>query len=161
SALFAAHAPAAQTADPPALQGMNRRLRTASGRLAERLKPIWKFKTGGPVVSSATVAGGCVYIGSDAGYVYAVGLADGGERRSFKAGDAVEATPLVEGGAVFVGAADGFLYALDARTGRLRWKYRTEDKILGAANAAPAPGGRGTWIVVGSYDNRVHCVNAA
>jgi outer membrane protein assembly factor BamB len=62
---------------------------------------------------------------------------------------------------VVVGSSDGKLYALDAETGKPRWKYATEDKILGGANAAPAPGGRGTWIVVGSYDDRVHCVDAA
>jgi outer membrane protein assembly factor BamB len=160
-ALFAAGAPTTQTAKPPTFQGMNRRLRTASGRLADRLNPVWKFKTGGPVVSSATVAGGRVYIGSDDGHVYALRLKDGEKLWSFEAKAVVEATPLVEGGAVVVGSADGYLYSLDATTGGLRWKYKTEDKILGAANAAPAPGGKGTWIVVGSYDNRVHCVNAA
>jgi outer membrane protein assembly factor BamB len=61
---------------------------------------------------------------------------------------------------VVIGAADGNLYSLDAATGKLRWKYQTDDKILGAANWVTAPNGQGTWIVVGSYDNRAHCVNA-
>lgn len=156
--------PNASVATPAPAQFMDRRLRTAPGRLADRLKPAWKFKTGGPVVSSAAVSGGRVYFGSDDGFVYALRLKDGTKLWSFKAGrkgDVVQATPLVEGSAVVVGASNGYLYSLDAATGKQRWKYRTDDKILGAANAAPAPIGDGTWIVVGSYDNLVHCVNAS
>jgi outer membrane protein assembly factor BamB len=60
-----------------------------------------------------------------------------------------------------VGSADGFLYALDARTGSLKWKYKTDGQILGAANWTPSPDGQGVWILVGSYDNKLHCVDSA
>lgn len=139
---------------------MNRRLRTAPGPLPNRLAVAWKFKTGGPVVSSATVANGRVYFGSDDGHLYALRLTDGRRLWSFKAGDVVEATPLIVGGAVVFGSADHWLYSLDAGTGKLRWKYKTDDKILGGANEGTVAGGKKTLIVVGSYDNRVHCVDA-
>jgi len=32
---------------------------------------LWKYKTGGHVVSSACIAGGMVFIGSDDGKIYA------------------------------------------------------------------------------------------
>jgi len=143
---------------------MDRKVRTASGSLSEHLKVAWKFKTKKPVLSSATVSGGRVYFGSDDGFVYALRLKDGGKIWSFQAGrrgDVVEATPQIVDGAAVFGSSNGYLYSVDAITGKLRWKYRTDDKILGAANYAPAPDGKGTWIVVGSYDNLVHCVNGS
>jgi len=148
---------------PPAwrhYRGSERQLGVAPGKLAEKLKPLWKFKTGGALLSSPVVADGRVFIGSLDKHVYALNLRDGKKIWSFKAGDEIEAPPSVIGNAVVIGAADGYLYSLDAATGKLRWKYQTDDKILGAANWATAPNRQGTWIVVGSYDNRLHCVNA-
>jgi len=158
--LLALGAPVAQSTARLGLQTANCQMRVAPGRLPDRLKLAWKFKTRGPVFSSAALAGGRVFIGSTDGNVYALRLKDGKRLWAFKTRDSVEATPHVVSGLVVVGSADGYLYALDAATGRLRWRYRTEDKILGGANSAPAPDGKGTWIVVGSYDNRVHCVRA-
>jgi len=130
-------------------------LRVAPGRLADRLALAWRFKTGGPVTSSAAVADGRVFIGSGDKHVYALRQQDGRKLWSFKTGGSVEATPRVVGQIVVVGSADGALYALDARTGKLRWKYMTEDKILGGANAAPAPSGKGVWVVVGSLVSKL------
>jgi len=157
-------APAA--AGPPSVvvQSIDRRLRTAPGKLPDKLTPFWKYKSGGPVVSSATVSAGRVYFGSDDGNVYALRQVNGTKiwsRMLGRKGDNVQATPIVVGGAVIVGSSDGYLYSLAADTGQIKWKYRTDDKILGAATATSAPVGKGTWIIVGSYDNRVHCVNAA
>ena len=56
---------------------------------------------------------------------------------------------------------DDFLYALEAATGKLLWKYETGDKILGAPNWMKSPEGDATWVLVGSYDNKLHCVDAA
>ena len=145
----------------PQDRGTAQQLGIASGKLASRLKLVWKFKTGGRVTSSPVVAGGRVFIGSGDGQVYALRLDNGEKVWSFKTGDEVEAPPCVIGEEVVVGSSDGQLYSLDASTGKPRWKYKTEDKILGAATWAPAPGGKGQWVVVGSYDNRVHCVDAA
>src|SRR5688572_2000797 len=126
----------------PLYRGTAQQLGVAPVKLANRLKPVWKFRTGGPVTSSPVVAGGRVYIGSGDSHVYALRLVDGRKIWSYKTGDAVEAPPSIIGGAVVVGSSDGFLYCLDAATGKQRWKYKTEDKVLGAANGAPAPGGK-------------------
>src|SRR5581483_2880749 len=86
----------------PALLGI------ASGRLPDKLKLLWSFKTGGPVKSSAAI---------------------GEKQWSFKTGSAVESSPLVLDGKVFFGSADSSLYALEAATGKQVWKYDTGDKI--------------------------------
>ena len=166
----------------PALAGV------AGGSLPERLELLWTFKTGGPVKSSSAIVQDRVFIGSDDGNVYALGLADGKKVWAFKTGGGVESSPLVLEGRVFVGSSDGFLYALEAATGKPAWKYETGDKILGAPNwvrlgagsgadVSPAATGsppaaessraggpegrrdaRPTAVLVGSYDFKLHCV---
>jgi outer membrane protein assembly factor BamB len=168
----------------PMFHGRQDMVGVAPGRLPKALALRWRFQTEGPVKSSPAIelaAGapdapeGRVFVGSNDGHLYALDLADGREVWAFKTADAVEAAPLVLQGAVYVGSVDGFLYALDAATGALRWKYETQDKILGGANwvrstlrsgsAAAAedgsPQGDRTWILVGSYDMSLHCVDAA
>ena len=168
----------------PALAGV------AAGSLPERLELLWTFKTGGPVKSSAAIVQDRVFVGSDDGNVYALGLADGKKVWAFKTGGGVESSPLVLEGKVFVGSSDGLLYALEAATGKLAWKYETGDKILGGPNwvkmgaengadvSPAAPGiplagessraggtevrrdARPTAVLVGSYDFKLHCVGA-
>jgi outer membrane protein assembly factor BamB len=152
--------PAGALAAWPLFRGTARQLGIASGRLPNRLKLAWKARVGSAMVSSAVVNRGVVYVGSESGQIFALRQKDGKPIWSFKAGGKVEATPCLVGSLVVVGSEDGILYGLDAATGKPRWTYKTDDKILGAANAVPAPGGKGTWLLVGSYDNKVHCVNA-
>ena len=132
----------------------------AGGSLPDKLALVWTFKTDDAVRSSAAIAGGRVFVGSDDGHLYAIDLASGKKVWAFKTDMGVEASPLVLGGVVYVGSSDGFLYAVDAAAGTLKWKYETEDKILGAANWTASPDGRRKWILVGSYDARLHCVDA-
>ncbi|MHC4361880.1 MAG: outer membrane protein assembly factor BamB family protein, partial [Planctomycetota bacterium] len=41
------------------------------------------------------------------------------------------------------------------------WQYKTDAKILGAANWSHSTDGKGTWILAGSYDGKLHCVDSA
>ena len=149
---------AAASADWPLYRGGPNQLGVAAGPLAAKPKRVWRFKTRGPILSSPVVAQGRVYVGSEDKYVYAFNLKDGKKLWSFGTKAPVDAPPCVVDGLVVIGSTDGNLYAIDAVTGKMRWKYATEDKIAGAANAAPAPDGKGSWVVVGSYDSRLHCV---
>ena len=132
----------------------------ASGNLPSALRLRWKFKTKDAITSSPAIAHGRAYIGSNDGSVYALKLGNGQKVWSFKTGDAVEAPPLVIGRSVVVGSSDEYLYSLNADTGKLRWKYKTGDKILGGANWFAARGGK-IRILIGSYDNKLHCVDAS
>jgi len=120
----------------------------------------WTFDSGGPVISSAAISGGRVFVGSKTGKVHALGLADGMEIWATQTEGAVEATPCVVEGRVYVGSSDGKLYAFDAEDGSIIWKYETGDRILGGATWGLGSDGKTVWILVGSYDGGVHCVNA-
>src|SRR6267378_1461805 len=158
----------------PALTGV------ASGTLPDKLSLLWSFKTGGPVKSSAAIVDGHVFIGSGDGNVYALDLTSGKKIWAAKTGGPVDSSPLVLDGKVFFGSTDNSLYAVEAASGKPVWKYQTGDKILGAPNwfvqpltrpsdtLSPSDGERDrvrgalkTNIVVGGYDFKLHCVDAA
>src|SRR5438046_2620821 len=110
----------------PALTGV------AAGTLPDKLSLLWSFKTGGPVKSSAAIAGGRVFIGSGDSRVYALELASGKKIWAAKTGGPVDSSPLVLDGKVFFGSTDASLYAVEAASGKPVWKYETGDKILGS-----------------------------
>ena len=127
--------------------------------LADSLKPAWKFKTGGPIRSSAVIDDGLVFIGSGDGCVYAIELRTGTQRWRFQTGDEIEAPPCVVDGLVFAGSVDGSLYALEAKSGSLKWEYKTEGKIHSSVNWFYTKEGAGLRVLVGSYDGKLHCVD--
>jgi len=160
----------APAASWPMFHGRQDMTGVAVGRLPSKLVLRWKFQAERPVRSSpvvelapddATGRTGRVFVGCNDGNVYALDLADGRKLWAFQTADAVEAAPLVLGGAVYAGSVDGFVYALDASSGALRWKFKTEDKVLGGANWIPSPQGDRTWIIIGSYDMKFYCLDAA
>ncbi len=129
--------------------------------LADSLMLAWKFKTGGPIRSSAVIDDGLVFIGSSDGCVYAIELRTGTKLWRFQTGGEVEGPPWVVDGVVFAGTVDGSLYALDAKSGSLKWEYKTEGKIHSSANWFYAKDGSSLRILVGSYDGKLHCVDGS
>jgi outer membrane protein assembly factor BamB len=86
---------------------------------------LWKFKTGGQVISSPVVAGGKVFAGSADSKLYALNASDGEILWTFETGGSVNSTPLVTGGKVLFLSYDGFFYALNENTGEPIWKFKT------------------------------------
>ena len=119
----------------PALAGV------AGGSLPERLELLWTFKTGGPVKSSAAIVQGQVFIGSEDGNFYALGLADGKKVWAFKTGGGVESSPLVMEGRVFVGSSDSRSTEL-GKAGNREWSGRLVCNAGRAACGGEFKGGR-------------------
>jgi outer membrane protein assembly factor BamB len=159
-AVWLAAAGAVTAADWPMFRGGPALRGVAPGSLADRLQLLWRFKTKDAIRSSAAIGGGRVYVGSDDGGLYALDARTGKQTWVFRTDDTVESSPLLLDGAVYIGASDGFVYKLNA-AGKVQWKYETGDKILAGVNWAPAAQGGGKWILVGSYDSRVHCLDAS
>jgi outer membrane protein assembly factor BamB len=86
----------------------------------------WKYQTEGRVISSPTVAGGAVYVGSTDQHLYAIDQETGGLKWKFHTDSWVTASPAVADGVVFCGSFDGSFYAVDAASGKLKWKFDTE-----------------------------------
>jgi outer membrane protein assembly factor BamB len=114
-------------------------------------------------LSSPTVAGDVLYIGSGDQHVYALNARTGDKLWEFATGDVVHASPAVVDGVVYIGSWDRNLYALDAATGRERWRYTTgADSVIynqvGIASSAAVGGG---MVFVGGRDGHFHAVDAA
>ncbi len=121
------------------------------------LKLAWKLEMTGPIVATAAIANGTVYLGSQDGDFRAIDLATGTEKWMKQLGDTLESSAAILNGKVYVGSGDGHLYALDMKSGDELWKYKTDGEILGGVNYFTKDGK--SYVYVGSYDNFMHCVN--
>ena len=114
------------TGDWPIYRGSPAMLGVADGGLPDAMQLKWRFRTTEPVSSSAVIAGGRVYFGSDDSHVYCLDAATGERVWRFSAEDIVQAPPVHLDGRIYVGSDDSFLYCLDAVTGKRIWKHETQ-----------------------------------
>ena len=101
----------------------------------------------------AIVSGGKCYVGTFAGTLHALNIADGNTAWTFKAGGAIGHSAAIADGRVIFGADDGKVYCLDAVTGEKHWILET---------------GAGVWVAptlslgrvyVGDRSGVLHAVN--
>ena len=85
----------------------------------------WSYTAGSIVNTSAAVANGVAYMGSEDGNINALDAATGAFKWSFATDSDISSTPAVANGIVYVGSFDSNVYALDASTGALQWAYTT------------------------------------
>jgi outer membrane protein assembly factor BamB len=111
----------------------------------------WRFHSRGKIISSPTVSGGIVYVGSTDTNVYAVRANDGSLVWKATTEGPVNSTPAVADGRVFAASIDGYVYALDAATGKRAWRFKT-----GGERRFTAPGIHGliprTQLMADPYD---------
>jgi len=112
----------------------------------------WRFRTGGPVISSPTAANGLLYFGSADGYLYAVNIQTSKEKWKFSTGKPIVSAPVVHKGAVYFGGTDEYFYCVDAQTGKERWKFKTGGPITSKAHIA------GDLVLVGSMDKTLYAL---
>jgi glucose dehydrogenase len=145
----------------------------------EHLTVKWKFQTGDAIVSSPSVAGGRVYIGSNDNFLYALDAATGKLLWKFDCRGNVASSPAVVGGLVYVSSLDGNLYAVDAANGVKKWSFATEGErrfsapginyIPPAKEIMPeiwdfylsSPTVVGDTVYFGSGDHQIYAVDAA
>ena len=73
-------------------------------------KAAWTFATRARVESSPAIAGGRVFVGSNDGRFYVLGLNDGTKLWEFNAGAPLSASPAIANGRIVIGSQDGRLY---------------------------------------------------
>src|SRR5687767_9142894 len=123
-----AQAPAerwAQFRGTPALVG------TSLASLPPTPKLLWTYDATDPIESSAAIADGVVYVGSQSGVLHAVNLADGSAKWKYTAStDGIgESSPAVAGGLVYIADLAGTLHAVDAATGKAAWTFKTTTEV--------------------------------
>lgn len=136
----------------------------------------WKFRTGGPIVSTPAVSAGTVYFGSSDHNVYALDERSGALKWKFPTHGRVSSSPALAGGTLYIGSFDGNFYALDAQSGAQLWKFSTGGErrfsarhIHGAEPAAEvmpdpfdvflsSPAVSGNTVYFGSGDGNVYAL---
>jgi outer membrane protein assembly factor BamB len=114
----------------------------------------WTYQTRGTILSSPTVVGGVVYVGSDDNTLYALDAVTGAKKWAYWTRGSIESSPAVAGGMVYVGSFDGNVYAFDAATGAKKWAYRTGNNVYNS------PAVSGGVVYVGAGDGNVYAFDA-
>lgn len=113
-------------ADPAMFRGGPAHLGVYDATRAPDLsRVIWRFRTGGKIVSSPAYHDGALYFGSSDHNFYSVRASDGSQRWKFTTGGPVNSSPAVDNELVFFGSVDGNFYALDTKSGLAKWTFKT------------------------------------
>lgn len=124
----------------------------------------WKFTTGGAVISSPTIVGGRVYVGSYDRNIYCLDALNGRSLWNFTTGAPIKSSPAVVDDKVYIGPDDGYIYCLHAENGSLAWKRDAGGYIQASFHAiarlSSSPTVVGGRVYVGSLDTNLYCLDA-
>ncbi len=112
----------------------------------------WRFRTGGPIISTPALYKQLVIFGSADGNVYGLDSGSSREKWRFTAEGPIVSSPLVHGENVYIGGTDTYLYCLEAKTGYEKWKYKTEGEITSTPLIV------NNTIIFGSLDRKVYAL---
>ena len=103
-----------------------------------KLKLKWAFGLGdtSAVRAQPSIAGGRMFVGSDAGTVYSLDAGTGCIYWTFQAEGGVTAAPSIDKGRAYFGDQKANAYALDASSGKLLWKVHVDDHFAARVTAA-------------------------
>ncbi|MBI2888085.1 MAG: PQQ-binding-like beta-propeller repeat protein [Chloroflexi bacterium] len=97
---------------------------------------VWAARLPGRTSSSAALAHGLVYVGSEANKLLALDQETGKVAWELALPASVLGNPTVTEDTLYVGSDDGRLYAVDPRTGQQRWWFQTGGKVRGTPAVA-------------------------
>jgi len=123
-------------------------------------RDVWVFDVGDLVVSSPTVVGDTLYVGSNGSDIYAIDKFTGNEKWIFETGDFVNSSPAVVNDTVYIGSNDNSVYAINRNTGEERWEFDTGDQI----RSSPTFSNGTVFIGNGDFrdptDTAIYAINA-
>jgi eukaryotic-like serine/threonine-protein kinase len=120
------------------------------------LRVLWTYEAGESIESSAAIAHGVVYVGSQSGELAALNLSNGSVRWKYKAtGPIGESSPCVSNGVVYIGDLNGTVHAVRASNGQQIWTYKTNGEVKSSPVIV------GDRLLIGSYDEHLYCLNAS
>ncbi len=135
-------------------------------KLVFPLELAWSFSVGDKakregVIAEAVVLGGQVFVGSQSGRFYCLDLATGKEVWKVEKKGFFEGNAGFAGDLVIAGCGDGFVYAWNRKDGKEVWKFETDGEVHAGVNVWTSPTDGKVRALVGSYDNKLYCLDAA
>jgi outer membrane protein assembly factor BamB len=141
----------------PQFRGSPQLTGVAPEALKPPLKVAWTYEAGESVESSAAIANGTVFVGSQPGVLVALDLISGKPKWQYKVSEAGlgESSPAVAGDLVLVGDIGGILHAVGVADGKARWTFKTAGEIKSSPVVV------GDRVLIGSYDAHLYCLSLA
>ena len=124
--------------------------------VSKNIRLLWTYEAGEAIESSAAIADGTVFVGTQKGELIALDLGSGAVRWKYNAAKEGigESSPGVSNGVVYVGDLSGVLHAVSARDGRGLWTFKTGGEIKSSPIIV------GDRVLIGSYDQHLYCLTA-
>ncbi len=158
--------PSTETAPPPSP--------TTTASPSPGYQVLWSYQTKDAIWGTPAVSGNTVFIGSDDGNLYAVGVQTGNLRWRFTTQGLVRSRPAINRETVYFTSDDGFLYAVDAQNGQQVWSTNIGNTVPSDKRRNPgtstAPSGFDYFqsspvvalglVYIGSADGNVYAVDA-
>jgi len=122
---------------------------------------IWKFETGGLVISSPAIYDGKVYIGSQDKKVYCLNATGNGDGTTeeiwrYSTKGLIQSSPAIAYDEVYIGSNDHKIYCLYANNGTKKWSYST----IGDVKCSPAYYDGKVYACSLGYIGRVYCLDS-
>ncbi|MBX3438525.1 MAG: PQQ-binding-like beta-propeller repeat protein, partial [Planctomycetaceae bacterium] len=132
--------------------------------LPDDLQLLWERDAPDGVPSTPAIAGGRVYVGILAGFLYCLELETGDlvwSYRTIESNDLKDFAPgfqapvTVTDDLVIAGDEDGTLHAVDRATGKPRWTFPTAGEVIGGATIL------GDTVIFGSHGGKLYRLKLA
>lgn len=121
-------------------------------------KPRWKFKTDGPIYGSTAVAENRTFLVGCDSQMHVIDVAKGKELSAVDLDGQTGATAAVFGDLLYVGTMKNEVKAIDWKKSTVAWTYR-HGRNAQAFYSSPAVTDK--YVLIGSRDNRLHCIDRA
>lgn len=139
----------------PQFRGNHQLTGVSQSAVPGTLRQLWTYEAGDSIESSAAIAGGTVFVGSQKGELVALNLENGSVNWRFSTGSPIgESSPAYGAGVVYIGDLGGWINALNAADGRKLWAFKTGSEIKSSPVVV------GNRVLIGSYDEHLYCLSA-
>lgn len=118
----------------------------------------WKFRTDGPIYGAPAVAEGKTFLVGCDSQMHVIDVEKGKELSSVDLGGQTGATAGVLGNHLYVGTMSNQVMAIDWKKSAVTWTYKAG---RGAQAYYSSPAVTQKLVVIGSRDNKLHCIDRA
>lgn len=157
--------PLSFASDWPLVRGDAAMTGCSATKLVFPLKLAWSAKVGdgaknGGVIATPITHERKIYVGAQNGKFACLDLNTGKKLWQVEKKGFFEGSAAVAGGLVIAGCGDSFVYAWKISDGSEAWKFESDGEIHAGVNLWKDADGK-ICALVGSYDNRLYCLDAA
>lgn len=119
---------------------------------AQKGTKLWRFSTGGAIMSSPVLSDDRIIVASSSGSLYTLSSA-GAQIWVYNGSSPLVATPVLHNDGILVSSMDGSVKLLNAQDGTVRWTYSADGPVVCSPQVLE------NLVFFGSKDKMVHAVS--